>query len=264
LLKMEKLSGIKKDRFSPPSFFILFFFFFFFFFLPPFSYAEPPGDSVKSLENEASKAIARSIPCKKVEVQIEMAKGKANTLKSLAVKFEGIVLGEMAADHMTLLYEDAAVDLLRLKQSKELNLSSYSRGKVGILISAEAIERYLGNKAKQLNKSYNKISIKFSPPYVECLFDVPASEISPDTLKLLNIVKGTKLEGYAAFQIKAKNNELYALSSKVIVNHFLIPELILKELQTKFNPFEGIPVVKPFQYTINTVTVQNKYIYLTN
>jgi hypothetical protein len=256
---MEKSSRIKKNRFSLPPFLILFLSF-----LPISSYARSPGDSVKSWEDEASKAIGRSIPYKKVEVQIEMAKGKADRLKSLAVKFDDIVLGEMAADHMTLLYEDPVIDLARLKQSKELILSSYSKEKVGILISAGAIERYLGNKAKQLNKNYNRISIKFSPPYVECLFDVPASEISPETLKLLNIVKGTKLEGYAAFQIKAKNNELYALSSKVILNHFLIPELILKELQTKFNPFERIPVVKAFQYTINTVTVQNKYIYLTN
>jgi len=256
---METLSGIKKKRFSLPLFYVLFFLL-----LPPLSYAEPAGDSVKPLEQEVSKVIQKSIPCKKVEVQIEMVKGKANTLKSLVVKFDGIVLGEMAADHMTLLYEDPAIDLSQLKQSKQLKLSSYSKGKVGILISAEAIERYLGNKAKRLNRTYTKISIKFSPPFVECLFDVPAGEISSDTLKLLNIVKGTKLEGYAAFQIKAKNNELYALSSKVIVNHFLIPELILEELQTKFNPFEAIPVVKPFQYNINTVTVQNKYLYLTN
>ena len=253
---MEKSSRIKKHRLPLSPILVLFFF------LPVFSYAGSPGDSVKSLEDEVSKAIGRSISCKKVEVQIEMAKGKADRLKSLAVKFDRIVLGEMVADHMTLLYEDPDIDLTRLKQSKEMSLSSYSKGKVGILISAEAIEKYLGNKARQLYKSYNKLSIKFSPPYVECFFDVPASEISPETLKLLNIVKGTKFEGYAAFQIKAKNNELYALSSKVIVSHFLIPELILKELETKFNPFERIPVVKPFQYTINTVTVQNKYIYL--
>jgi hypothetical protein len=152
-----------------------------------------------------------------------------------------------------------------LRHSKELNIPSYSKSKVGILISSGAIERYLGNKANQIGKRYNKISIKFSPPYIECLFDVPASEISPETLQLLNkFVKGAKLEGYAAFQIKAKNNDLYALSSKVIVNHFLIPDLILKELQTKFNPFDGIPVLRPFQYSINNLTVQNKYLFLTN
>jgi hypothetical protein len=74
-------------------------------------------------------------------------------------------------------------------------------------------------------------------------------------------IKGGKLEGYAAFQIKVKNNELYALSSKVIVNHFLIPNPILREWETKFNPFDGIPVLKPFHYSINNVVVQNKYIY---
>lgn len=233
---------------------------------PISSLAKSPDPTKKSpLEEEVLKALSKSIQCKKIEVQIEFAKEKANVLKTLTVKFDGINLGQMAADYMTIVYEDPVIDLIKLKQSKDLNIPSYSKSKVGILISAGAIERYLGNKANQIKKRYNKISIKFSPPYIECLYDVPAREISPETLKLLNkFVKGGKLEGYAAFQIKVKNNELYALSSKVIVNHFLIPELILRELQTKFNPFDGIPVVKPFQYSINNLTIQNKYLFLTN
>ena len=228
--------------------------------------AKTPDPPKKSpLEEEVLKALSKSVECKKIEVQIESAKEKANVLKTLTVKFDGINLGQMVADHMTLLYEDPIIDFIRLKQSNELNILSYSKGKVGILISPGAIERYFANKANQSKKRYNKISIKFSPPYIECLFDVPASEISPETIQLLKkFVKGPKIEGYAAFQFKVKDNDLYALSSKVIVNHFLIPELILREMQTKFNPFDGIPVLKPFQYSINTVTVQNKYIYMTN
>jgi hypothetical protein len=233
---------------------------------PISSIAKSPEPFKKSpLEEEVLKALSKSMQCKNIEVQIESAKEKANILKTLTVKFDGINLGQMVVDYMTIVYEDPVIDLLKLRQSKELNIPSYSKSKVGILISSGAIERYLGNKANQIGKRYNKISIKFSPPYIECLFDVPASEISPETLQLLNkFVKGAKLEGYAAFQIKAKNNDLYALSSKVIVNHFLIPDLILKELQTKFNPFDGIPVLRPFQYSINNLTVQNKYLFLTN
>jgi len=260
LLKMEKLSKIK-NRFPPYFFFILIILI-----LPIPSTAISPDPSKKSpLEEEVLKALSKSVECKKIEIQIESGKEKANVLKTLTVKFDGINLGQMAVDYMTIVYEDPVIDLIKLKQSKDLNIPSYSKSKVGILISPGAIERYFANKAKQSKKRYNKISIKFSPPYIECLFDVPASEISPETIQLLKkFVKGQKIEGYAAFQFKVKDNDLYALSSKVIVNHFLIPELILREMQTKFNPFDGIPVLKPFQYSINTVTVQNKYIYMTN
>jgi len=228
--------------------------------------AIPPDLSKKTpLEEEILKALSQSIQCKKMEVQIGSQKEKSNVLKTLTVKFDGINLGQMIADYMTIIYEDPVIDLIKLKQSKELNISSYSKNKVNILISTGAIEKYFSNKAKEYKKKYNRISIKFSPPYIECFFDVPAQEISPETLKLLDkFVKGGKLEGYAAFQFKVKDNSLYALSSKAIVNHFLIPELILRELQTKFNPFDGIPVLKPLQYSINTVAVQNKYLYLTN
>jgi hypothetical protein len=257
---MEKLSKIK-NRFSPYFFFILIILI-----LPIPSIAISPDPSKKSpLEEEVLKVLSQSIQCKKIEVQIGSQKEKTNVLKTLTVKFDGINLGQMVADYMTIIYEDPVIDLVKLRESKELSILSSSKNKISILISTAAIKRYFDNKAKESKKKYNQISIKFSPPYIECFFDVPAEEISPETLKLLdNFVKGGKLEGYAAFQIKAKNNGLYALSSKVIVNHFLIPELILRELQTKFNPFDGIPVLKPFQYSINTVTVQNKYIYMTN
>jgi len=260
MLKMEKFIKTKKFHFFH---YILFFLLLI---NPISSIAKSPDPTKKSpLEEEVLKALSKSIQCKKIEVQIGFAKEKANVLKTLTVKFDGINLGQMVADYMTIVYEDPVIDLIKLRQSKELNISSYSKSKASILISSGTIERYLDNKAKELKKRYNRISIKFSPPYIECFFDVPAKEIYPETLKLLDkFIKGGKLEGYAAFQIKVKNNELYALSSKVIVNHFLIPELILRELQTKFNPFDGIPVPRPFQYSIDNLTVQNKYLFLTN
>jgi len=257
---MEKSTKIKKSHFIHyASFFLLLV-------SPISSLAITPDPSKKSpLEQEVFRALGKSIQSQKIEVQIGSSKEKANAFKTLAVKFEGINLGQMVADYMTIIYEDPVIDLIKLKESKELSISSYSKNKVSILISAGAIERYLANKAKEMKKKYNKVSIKFSPPYIECLFDVPASEISPETLKLLDkFVKGEKLEGYAAFQFKAKDNGIYALSSKVIVNHFLIPELILRELQTKFNPFDVFQVIKPFQYSINHATVQSKYLFLTN
>lgn len=230
------------------------------------SAGELPTPSKKSpLEEEVLKSLGKSVQCKKIEVQVGSAKEKANVLKTLTVKLEGMTLGKIVADYMTIVYEDPVLDLAKLRQSKELNILSSSRKKMSILISAAAIQGYFDNKAKEFRKKFNRISIKFSPPYIECFFDVPAQEISPETLKLLDkFVKGGKFEGYAAFQLKAKDNALYAFSSKVIVNHFLIPEFILQEMQKKFNPFDGIPIIKPFQYSINTVTVQNKYLYLSN
>ena len=260
LLKMEKSTKIKKSHF-------IYYLLFFLILISPISAGaeSPPSPKKAPLEEEVLKAVSQSIQCKKIEVQIGSSNAKPSALKTLTAKFDGINLGQMVADYMTLIYEDPAIDLTKLRRSKELNISSYSKNKVSILISTGGIEKYFSNKAKEFKKRYNRISIKFSPPYIECFFDVPAQEISPETLKLLDkFVKGGKLEGYAAFQIKAKDNALYALSSKAIVNHFLIPELILQEFQTKFNPFDGIPVLKPFQYSINTVTVQNKYLYLTN
>ena len=164
---------------------------------------------------------------------------------------------------MTLLYEEPVIDLARLKRTGTLSLRSHAGSRVGILISPAAIEKYIKVKADQARKKYNRLSIKFAPPYVECLFDVPTSEIHPETTELLGkFVKGGRLEGYAAFQIRAKDNSLYASSSKVIVNHFLVPGMIIDPLQAKFNPFDTIPVLHPFQYSINHVTVQNQYLYL--
>jgi hypothetical protein len=260
LLKMERLHKTKQVQVLLYSLLISVALF-----LPLSSLGASSAISTGPTTEEIQKALGKHIQCKTRQVQVLPDKGKANTLKSLAIKFDDINLGQMAADHMTLIYEAPVIDLIQLKQSKELNILSYSKVKVGILISAGAIERYFDKKTKELKKRYNRISIKFLPPYIECFFDVPVSEISPETLQLLNkFIKGTNFEGYAAFQFKAKNNNLYALSSKVIVNHILIPELVLRELQTKFNPFDSIPILKPFQYSINSVTVQNKYLYLTN
>jgi len=260
LSKMGKLSKIK-NRFPPyflPILILLL--------LPISSIGISPEPHKKSsLEEEVLIALSKGIQCKKIEVQIGSQKEKPNVLKTLTVKLDSINLGQMVADYMSVIYEDPVIDLVKLRQSEEVNISSHSKNRVSILISTGGVEKYFGTKANQVKKKYNTISIKFSPPYIECLFDVPAGEISPDTLKLLDkFINGGKLEGYAAFQLKVKNNELYARSSRVIVNHFLVPELILRELETKFNPFDGIPVVKPFQYSINNLTVQNKYLFLTN
>ncbi|HLZ20290.1 MAG TPA: hypothetical protein VKO67_11775, partial [Smithellaceae bacterium] len=66
-------------------------------------------------------------------------------------------------------------------------------------------------------------------------------------------MKGNRLEGYAAVRLTAGVNTLSAAPAKVIVNHFVIPDAILKELQRMVNPSDRIPVLSPFQYSINKV-----------
>lgn len=197
---MERLYKIKAIQISLYSALI-----FLFLISPIFSQTKTPDPAPKPLEDDVMKTLGKSIQCKKIEVQIRFAKEKAEEMKTFAVKFDGVVLGQMMADHMTVLYENPVIDLNQLKKAKELKILFSSKNKVSILISAKGIEGYLTSKAKQFQKKYNRISIKFSPPYIECLFDVPASEISPETLKLLEkFLKGAKLEGYTALQIKAK------------------------------------------------------------
>jgi hypothetical protein len=229
------------------------------------SSSETPELTNMPLENEIMKILSRNIQCKKIVVQIRLSKEKPNEIKTLAVKFESAVLGGIVADYITVLYEKPVIDYNQLKKAKKFKIISSSENKVGILISIKAIERYIAGKIKKLQKKQVRISIRFSPPYAECFFDIPVSEIPPKTLKLLDkYVKGKRLEGYAALQMKAKDNALSALSSKVIVNHFLIPGAIRQKLQNTFNPFDRIPVLSPLRYSINNVNVQNNYLFLTN
>jgi hypothetical protein len=225
------------------------------------SSAETPGLTNRPLENEITKILSRDIHCKKIVVQVRLSNEKPNEVKTLAVKVEGAVLGGMVADYVTVLYEKPVIDFNQLKKAKRFKIISSSNSKAGILISKKAIESYIAGKVKK----QVRISIRFSPPYAECFFDIPVSAIPPKTLKLLDkYVKGKKLEGYAAVQFKAKDNALSILSSKVIVNHFLIPGAVRQELQNSSKQVERIRVLSPLRYSINNVTVQNNYLFLTN
>jgi hypothetical protein len=166
---------------------------------------------------------------------------------------------------MTVVYEKPVIDLNQLRSAKKFKILSSSNNKVGILISAKAIDNYIAAKAKQYRNNQARVSVRFSPPYAECFFDIPVSEVPPQTLKLLaGYVKGKKLEGYAAVQMSAKNNSLWVQSSKAIVNHFLIPGTIIQKLQNTLNPVDRVFFPASLRYAINNVTVQNNYLFLSN
>lgn len=231
-------------------------------FIFPFSsFAEIPQLTNKPLENEIRQILSKNIHCKNIVVQIRLSKEKPKEIKTLAVKVEGAELGGMVADYVSVVYEKPVIDFNQLKKAKKFKIISSSASKAGILISAKAMERYIARKVKK----QARISIRFSPPYAECFFDVPVSGIPPKTMKILNkYVKGKKLEGYAAVQMKAKDNALAIVSSKAIVNHFLIPDAIRKELQKSFKPVDRIPILSPLRYSINKVNVQKNYIFLSS
>ena len=232
---------------------------------PVASSAETPELTNKPLENEIRQILSKNIQCKNIVVQVRLSHEKPREIKTLAVKVEGAVLGGIIADYITVLYEKPVIDFKQMKKAKKFKIISSSTNKVGILISIKAIESYIAGRVKRLQNKQARVAIRFSPPYAECFFDIPVSEIPPKTLKLLDkYVKGKKLEGYAALQLKAKDNALSALSSKVIVNHFLIPGAIRQELQNTLNPFYRIGFLSPLRYSINNVTVQNNYLFLTN
>ena len=250
---------------------------FFFLMIPVCATAAAPDVNTKLLENAILTSLAQTGLCKKMEVQIRPSPDKQGEIKILAVKLEGALLGSLPVDYMTIVYEKPSIDINQLKNSKKLKILSASKMKVSILISAKAFEEYLSAQARQFQNKNYRISIKLSPPYLECFFNFPASGLSEKSLTLLNefereakliqlksLIKSKKFEGYAAFQMQAKNNALYALPAKVIVNHFVIPDAILQELQNRFNPFDRIPVLSPFQYTISKVSVQNNYLFFSN
>jgi len=227
--------------------------------------AQSQSPAAKGLESDIVKALGSATGCRSVTVRVSLKNTKGSDIERLAVKLDGVAVGQLVVDHMTIVCDNPVIDKKKLQKDKVLEFISYGVSKVSIFASAGSLERYLQAKAHQFNKKNVHISVKFTPPYIECTYDVPKNEIASESVALLKkFIKGDKIEGYAAFQMEAKNNGLYAYSSKVITNHFLLPNALLGIFQSKFNPFDEIVVLKPFQYTINSLTVQSKYIYMTN
>jgi hypothetical protein len=122
----------------------------------------------KKIGDEITAALLKSLHCSTIETRVELSGDKSQKIKSLAIIINNIQLGQFTADRMTLLYENPVIDMSRLKKNKDLHFISYSKNKVNILASAESLERYFSEKAKQFNKKNVRISLKFTPPYVEC------------------------------------------------------------------------------------------------
>jgi hypothetical protein len=229
-------------------------------------FARPADDrNTAKLESAVTAALRKSVNARGIAVKVELASGNGSEIQKLIVKMENVEIGQLAADRMTILIESPVLDRRKLEKDEVLEFRSQGKCQVGIFASPGSLERYLQRKAEQFNKKSVHFALKFTPPYIECTYDVLKSEIASESVELLKkFVPGDKIEGYAAFRLDAKDNGLIATASKVITNHFLLPGGLLRAFESKFNPFDQIPVVAPFQYTINKLTVQAKYVFMSN
>jgi len=219
----------------------------------------------EDLEKTIGKAIAREINCKEIKVKINFDSNSSSKINNLAVRMDGVNIGGIIADYISVQYNVPSLDYQNLKNKGRLKFLSHSGQKVNILLSVGCLQNYLVLKEKEFGKSNVNIRLKFSPPFIECFYDVPKKEIASETAEIISkFIPGNKLEGYAAFTLQAKKSELSAHSSKVILNHFLIPSSILSIFENKFNPFEKISAINIFNFEINSVVVQPKYVLLTN
>lgn len=217
------------------------------------------------LEKNISKALSKDIHCKNVTVKVKLDNTNSKKITNLIIKLDEVVLDKIKADYITILLKNPVIDNTSLNKRGKFKLISAGDKKVNILLSVNTLQQYLSVKAEEFGKKNVNIKLKFSPPYIECFYDVPKKEIASETLGILSkFIPGDKLEGYAAFTLTVNKNELSAHSSKVILNHFLLPNTILNIFENRFNPFDKIIPIGIVDYKINKLNVQAKYILLSN
>jgi len=218
-----------------------------------------------SLDSEIAKALKIIVPCERIEVKTKAEENRSGKLKSLLIKFVSVSKNILPADYITMQYTNPTIDLKALRNSRTFNITSFSDFKIGVLVSEESLKNEFDRMAKRLNMRYNKFLIKFSPPYIELEFDIPASEVSPEDRKLVEkFVKNKKFEGYAALRLEVHDNKIFASPTKIILNHFLLPVPVIAELKRRINPLYQVPRIHPFNYSLEKVGIQKKYIFLSN
>lgn len=218
-----------------------------------------------SLDGEIAKALKKAVPCEKVEVRTKAGETGSGKLKSLLIKFTAVSKNILPADYVTVQYTNPVVDLKALRKSNTFRVASHSDFKIGVLVSEQTLKTEFDKAAKRLNMPYNKFSIKLTPPHIELAFDIPASGISPEHRQIVEkYVKNKKFEGYAALRLEVHDNKIMATPAKVILNHFLLPMPLVDEIAKRVNPLYHIPRIQPFNYSLEKVGIQQKYIFFSN
>jgi hypothetical protein len=218
-----------------------------------------------SLDSEIAKALQKVLKCEKVEIKTKPGDSKSGKLKSLSAKFVSISKDVMPADYVTVQYSDPKIDFRALRNSHKFKVASYSDFKIGMLVSEQSLKNEFDRRAKKLNFHYNKILIKFTPPYIEVQFDFPASAIPPKDRKIFEkFIRNKRFEGYAALRLEVHDNKVIAIPDKVILNHFLLPASVVAEVKKRMSTIYRIPRIQPFDYALGKVEVLKQYIYFSN
>jgi hypothetical protein len=227
--------------------------------------SETKAEVEQSIEQALLKSYPNSKPKVKVISKNTDFSGSQISLDKLSIRLNDISLGNIQADFFTVIYENAKIDLNLLKSKSSLKIISNKNMDVRIGVSPAKMEQSMQHKMKSLGKKGIKADFKYSPPFVECTYNVPESQLGKDTKAMLvKYIAGSSLEGYIAFKLSASKNELYADPSKVILNHFLLPSPLVKNFKNVYNPFEALSMIKPFKYSINKCEVQDKFIVFMN
>jgi hypothetical protein len=221
--------------------------------------------SRESLDGELAKALRKTVKCERIEIKTNIGDNKSGDLKSLFMKFVSLPMNGVPVDFVTAQYADPKIDFKALRNANTVKITSYSDLAVRMLISEQSIKNEFIKAARRQNFHYDKFLIKFSPPYIELEFSVPAGAISPKDRKLVEkFMVNDRFEGYAALRLEAHDSRIFVVPAKVILNHFLLPMPVLAELQKRVNPIYQIPRVLPFDYTLGKVALLKQYILLSN
>ena len=221
--------------------------------------------SRESLDNEIAKALKKTVKCERIEIKTNTGDNKSGDLKSLFMKFVSLPINGVPVDYVTAQYTDPKIDLKALRNTNTVRITSSSAFAVRMLVSEQTIKNEFIRRAKRQNFHYDKFLIKFSPPYIELEFSVPASTIPPKDRKLVEkFMVNDRFEGYAALRLEVRDSRIFVAPVKVILNHFLLPMPVLAELQKRVNPIYQIPRVLPFDYTLGKVDLLKQYIFLGN
>ena len=157
------------------------------------------------------------------------------------------------------------INLGSLRKEKSFKVNSFRDFRIGMLFSEQTIRREFDKAARRLKVPYNKLSIRFTPPYIEVEFDILASSIPAKERRIVEkFIKKGRLAGYAAIRLEVQGNRVIASPDKVILNHFRLPMPLVSELKKRMNPVWHIPQVRPFEYTPKTIDVMKQYVYLSN
>lgn len=223
------------------------------------SYSQEPLDS------DIAKALKKVVKCEKIEVKTKTENNKGGKLKALLIRFIGLPKHILPADYVTVQYTNPDIDLISLKKSNNFKVKSSSNFKIGMLVSEQTIQNEFKKTAKRLNFTDYKLSIKFTPPYIELEFDVPVTAIPQKDRKLVEkFIKNKRLEGYATLRLEIHDNKIIASPVKVILNHFLVPMPLVSEFKKRINPIYQIPRMKPFDYRLVKVDLLKQHIFFSN